>query len=209
MAKKAGHFNTNTIQYVDPNVDPEVAIASIRLPQQTIYLIDKVVRAKAMQGPIGVDNSEVINLEMERELRRRTKNLANHNAAAHSDEDDEEGLNMQELEQLQNEKLTKRLYQAANIEHQNRVQFDEQQIAENVMDRQNIALIEQSRKQKTKITHEEWIRCKEHQASLREVLMHEARRDLYEKLLRAQAKQDEKNQTRARTMFEWEERKLL
>jgi hypothetical protein len=51
------------------------------LPQQTIYLIDKVVRAKAMQGPIGVDNSEVINLEMERELKRRTKNLPNHNSA--------------------------------------------------------------------------------------------------------------------------------
>jgi hypothetical protein len=50
------------------------------LPQQTIYLIDKVVRAKALQGPIGVDNSEVINLEMERELRRRTANLGNHNS---------------------------------------------------------------------------------------------------------------------------------
>ena len=57
-------------------------------PQQTIYLIDKVVRAKALQGPIGVDNSEVINLEMERELRRRTANLGNHNSKEQVDEED-------------------------------------------------------------------------------------------------------------------------
>jgi len=81
VAKKAGHYNQNRLQYIDPNVEPEIAIAQIQLPQQTIYLIDKVVRAKAMQGPIGVDNSEVINLKMEQELKRRTKNLANHNAA--------------------------------------------------------------------------------------------------------------------------------
>jgi hypothetical protein len=38
-----------------------------------MYLIDKVVRQKAINGPIGVDNSEVINLEQERELKRRDK----------------------------------------------------------------------------------------------------------------------------------------
>lgn len=36
-----------------------------------MYLIDKVVRAKLLQGPIGVNNSEVINLEQERELRKK------------------------------------------------------------------------------------------------------------------------------------------
>ena len=39
------------------------AIHKIQLPAKTMYLIDKVVRAKALQGPIGVDNSEVINIE--------------------------------------------------------------------------------------------------------------------------------------------------
>jgi len=43
----------------------------------TMYLIDKVVRAKSLMGPIGVDNSEVINIEMERELKKRNKYLAN------------------------------------------------------------------------------------------------------------------------------------
>lgn len=211
VAKKAGHYNQNRLQYIDPNVEPEIAIAQIQLPQQTIYLIDKVVRAKAMQGPIGVDNSEVINLKMEQELKRRTKNLANHNAAQTDDDEDSDGLNEEEREHLNNEKLLSRLYKAADIEHDAKVRFDEAEGsgAENVMDQQNRALIQQSKDHKRKITHEEWIRCKEHQASLREVLLHEAKRDLYEKLLAAQAKQDEKNQLRARTMFEWEERKML
>ena len=42
-----------------------------------MYLIDKVVRAKALQGPIGVNNSEVINLEQERELRKKNIYYAN------------------------------------------------------------------------------------------------------------------------------------
>jgi len=46
------------------------------------------------------------------------------------------------------------------------------------------------------VTHEEWIRSKEHQQSLREVLIHEAKRDTYEKLMMKQAEQDEKNQRR-------------
>ncbi len=79
LEQQAGHTNTKTLQYINPHLDAQQAINSMVLPQQTIYLIDKVVRAKALQGPIGVDNSEVINLEMERELKRRTKNLANHN----------------------------------------------------------------------------------------------------------------------------------
>lgn len=44
---------------------------------------------------------------------------------------------------------------------------------------------------------------------MREVLILEAKRDLYEKLLMLQAEQDEKNQERARRMFEWEERKHI
>ena len=40
-----------------------------------MYLIDKVVRAKAMQGPIGIDNSEVINLEIEKDVEKRNRYL--------------------------------------------------------------------------------------------------------------------------------------
>ena len=41
------------------------------LPPETIYLIDKVVRQRALMGPIGVDNSELINLEMEQEFKEK------------------------------------------------------------------------------------------------------------------------------------------
>ena len=71
LSRRNGHTNPNTIKYVLNQVEPDVAIQMVELPQQTLYLIDKVVRQKAMQGPIGVDNSEVINLEMERDLKKK------------------------------------------------------------------------------------------------------------------------------------------
>ena len=57
-----------------------------------MYLIDKVVRQKAIRGPIGVDNSEVINLEQERDLKQRDKYYADlaekkHSKATDSDDD--------------------------------------------------------------------------------------------------------------------------
>ena len=59
------------------------------------------------------------------------------------------------------------------------------------------------------MSYEEWIRCKDHQQSLREVLILEAKRDLYEKFLRMQAELDERNQERQRQMYEWEDKKLV
>jgi len=41
----------------------------IDLPPETMYLIDKVVRQRSKMGPIGVDNSELINLEIEEEYK--------------------------------------------------------------------------------------------------------------------------------------------
>lgn len=46
-------------------MDDEEALALIELPEETLYLIDKVVRQRSKIGPIGVDNSELINLEIE------------------------------------------------------------------------------------------------------------------------------------------------
>ena len=65
--------NPHTIRFFDPNMTESQAIKRIQLPAKTMYLIDKVVRQKAINGPIGVDNSEVINLEQERELKKRDK----------------------------------------------------------------------------------------------------------------------------------------
>lgn len=97
-------------------MDPEKAIQHLKLPQATLYLIDKVVRAKALQGPIGVDNSEVINLEIEREYKRKNKHLTNDND---KDDEDEDGdhLTLEERENVTNAKLLDRLYKAANVEH--------------------------------------------------------------------------------------------
>lgn len=46
-------------------MEDDEAIKYIELPPETIYLIDKVVRQRAKAGPIGVDNSELINIELE------------------------------------------------------------------------------------------------------------------------------------------------
>ena len=54
-----------------------------------------------------------------------------------------------------------------------------------------------------------WIRLKEHQEKLRKVLIHEAKKDIYEKLIQEQAILDQENQQRAQRMYEWEERKLV
>lgn len=91
-----------------------------------MYLIDKVVRAKALRGPIGVDNSEVINLEQERELKKRDQyyaNLADQKPSKQSGEsddefgdDDEMHMDEQDRENLANEKLLKRLYKAAQAD---------------------------------------------------------------------------------------------
>lgn len=69
--------NPYTKQYIDPNVDKNDAIKRIKLSPDTMYLIDKVVRAKSLIGPIGIDNSEVINLEMEREYKKKNRYVNN------------------------------------------------------------------------------------------------------------------------------------
>ena len=134
-ALNAAQFRTQnpfTIRYIDPSVEPREAIRKLELPAKTMYLIDKVVRAKALQGPIGIDNSEVINLERERDLKKRDQYVANlaerkgtgatsqdqnsEDEDENNDEfldDDEQGLDARERENLANEKLLKRLYVAA------------------------------------------------------------------------------------------------
>lgn len=91
--------------------NPAKAIRNLELPSATLYLIDKVVRAKALNGPIGVDNSEVINIEAERELRQKNSHiygLKKNNGALSDSEDgpvDEDGFTQVERENLENEKL--------------------------------------------------------------------------------------------------------
>jgi hypothetical protein len=58
-------------------MEDEEAISLIELPAETIYLIDKVVRQKAMAGPIGIDNSEFINIEIEEEFKEKNQYIQN------------------------------------------------------------------------------------------------------------------------------------
>ena len=109
-----GHTNEHTVRFIDPAKDQNEALHDINLPSNTFYLIDKVVRAKASQGPIGVDNSELINIELERELRMRNRSLYPNEG---HDDVDEANMTAQEHEDHVNEKLLQRLIQAANIEH--------------------------------------------------------------------------------------------
>jgi hypothetical protein len=93
-------------------------IAKIQLPPATMYLIDKVVRAKALQGPIGIDNSEVINLEIEKDVEKRNRylqQLVRKQTSEVSEVEEESDMSGDEQanENRTNEKLLRRLYKAA------------------------------------------------------------------------------------------------
>lgn len=60
------------LEHID-ELEEEDALQLIELPEETIYLIDKVVRQRAKAGPIGVDNSELINIEMEEEYKQKNQ----------------------------------------------------------------------------------------------------------------------------------------
>jgi hypothetical protein len=65
--KGQSYSHSKIVQEV--NLEEEEAIKMIELPKETLYLIDKVVRQKIKQGPIGIDNSELINMEIEDEYK--------------------------------------------------------------------------------------------------------------------------------------------
>ena len=75
----------------------------------------------------------------------------------------------------------------------------------------NKALIDQHREVngKPKLTHDQWLRLKEHQRNLRKALISEAKRDLFEKLVQKQAELEIENEERHKRMLEWEENKLI
>ena len=50
-------------------------VPDLELAKETVYLIDKVIRRKAREGPIGVDNSELINMEMEKEFKIKNQHI--------------------------------------------------------------------------------------------------------------------------------------
>lgn len=81
---------------MDPDIDEKEALELIQLPAETLYLIDKVVRLKSRTGPIGIDNSELINLEFENEFKTRHKAIFKLNKGESSlqeeDQEEERGI---------------------------------------------------------------------------------------------------------------------
>lgn len=75
----------------------------------------------------------------------------------------------------------------------------------------NKAIIDQQREAngQAKLSHDQWLRLKEHQRRLRKALILEAKRDLFEKLAQKQVTIEIENEGRVRRMYAWEEKKLL
>ena len=218
---------------MDPDINEQEALSLIQLPAQTMYLIDKVVRQKSKTGPIGIDNSEVINLEVETEFKLKNNHVLKlNNIDSGMDFEqrqgwvDEEGLYhpVSEDERLfkENERLLQRLTNAVSKgslkrpgESQEMSYADmtahtdgiidisapghkalvKELISEHVNDTQRsqgspskvgmteaqqlLALQEAA----LKISHEQWVRRKDHETLLRQKLIIEAKRDLLETLV--------------------------
>lgn len=77
--QKAGISSVNQardilLENID-ELEEEEALTLIEIPEETMYLIDKVVRKRSKVGPIGVDNSELINIEVEDEYKQKNQHL--------------------------------------------------------------------------------------------------------------------------------------
>lgn len=87
------------LSLIDPEMDDEEALKYIELPIETIYLIDKVVRQKAKAGPIGIDNSEFINIEIEEEYKQKNKYIQGLVNGYSKKDDNESKLHQEENEE--------------------------------------------------------------------------------------------------------------
>lgn len=107
------------LSLIDPEMEDDEALQYIELPLETMYLIDKVVRQKAKAGPIGIDNSEFINIEIEEEYKQKNKYINNlvdgykKKTEEEDDQDEEEESLGEDKENHHNQGLLDRLSSAA------------------------------------------------------------------------------------------------
>ena len=114
-----------------------------------MYLIDKVVRQRAKAGPIGVDNSELINIELEEEYKERHNYIDRLQGKRGNDRSNDR----EDKENVHNQRLMQRLTAAADTSH-NKSKMTSV-MGSKMVDR-------------SAYTHEEWIRRKEHETKLKE-----------------------------------------
>lgn len=72
----------------------QAELDQIELPRETMYMIDKVVRQRAKKGPFGIDNSELIADQHDREImekndriQRLVEGMSSHSRARGDDKD--------------------------------------------------------------------------------------------------------------------------
>ena len=63
--------------------------------------------------------------------------------------------------------------------------------------------------QSKKVSHDEWVRSKDHERVLRQKLIMEAKRDLLETLVLKQEEEAIRMQDRSHQMFDWENKKRM
>lgn len=159
------------ISQIDPDMDDEEALKFIELPEETLYLIDKVVRLRSKAGPIGVDNSELINMELEEEFKARNQYIENLVNGGKARLAYQESQQQEDKENQNNQKLLERLTSAASKTNYNKSKMSAMPThsKSHIGDRSAAA-----------VSHEEWIRKKKHEELLREQLIIEAKKDMLE-----------------------------
>lgn len=110
------------------------------------------MRAKA--GPIGVDNSEFINMEMEEEYKERNQYIDH---LVNGKQTNNESGSNEDKENMQNERLMQRLTAAANNSN-NKSKMT------SVMGKSALG----DKSSSNAYNHEEWVRRKEHEAKLKD-----------------------------------------
>jgi hypothetical protein len=126
-------------------------------------------------------------------IRKPTSEVSEADEANESDHEDAEVK-----ENKNNEKLLKRLYQAAERDIEQDQGNEEAEAVndekENVLGKLNKGLIDVHTKTDRSVhNYESWVRTKEHQEKLKKVLVMEAKKDMYEKLVKKQAELDQLN----------------
>lgn len=209
-------------------MEEDEALALIELPEETMYVIDKVVRQKAKAGPIGIDNSEFINIEIEEEFKEKNqylqnlvdgynkKKTINHDENKEETDEDEDD----NKENQHNQRLLDRLSNVAarlpgnssnaalltNFNNQSNISGGKNTTMNHGSVQQRSQIGERSA---AAISHEEWMRRKEHETKLKEQLIKEEKRDVLEEVRKAQAAEEVRRQEKHHRMMEWEDQKRL
>ena len=129
-------------------------------------------------GPIGVDNSELINIEIEEEYKEKNQyiqNLVSGKQKKGTNDKSQMSTNNaseQNKENITNDRLMQRLTKAANSNQNNHHNPDQSKMTSVMQSKSKLG-----NDTSIAFSHEEWLRRKEHEVKLKEQLIREAKRD--------------------------------